>query len=93
MYTPSLLPYDCSRKTTFLYINKTLSRFFFIFIVYFLFQMLSPFLVSPPQTPYPTTLPPSSMRVLLHPPSLSHFTALAFTYTGELSLYKTKNLP
>ena len=31
--------------------------------------MLSPFLVSPPETPYPILLPlPASIRVLTHPP-------------------------
>ena len=33
----------------------------------FTFQMLFPFSVSPPETPYPILPPPASMRVLSHP--------------------------
>jgi hypothetical protein len=32
--------------------------------------MLSPFLVSPPETPYPISPFPASMRALIHPPTL-----------------------
>ena len=42
----------------------------------FTFQTLSPFLVSPPKTPYPLPPPPA------HQPTHSHFLALAFPYTG-----------
>jgi hypothetical protein len=47
--------------------------FSFNFIFYwiyslFTFQMLSPFLVFPPETPYPVLLPFASMRVFLYPP-------------------------
>jgi hypothetical protein len=40
----------------------------------FTFQMLSPFLVPPPEAPYLILLPPCSMRVLLHPPTLDSST-------------------
>jgi hypothetical protein len=48
--------------------------------------MLSLFLVSPPKTPYPISLPPA------HQPTHSYFPVLAFSYTGALSLYRTKGL-
>ena len=54
--------------------------------------MLSPFLVPPPETPYPVPSPPASMRVFPHPPTHSHLPALAFPYTGTLSLHRTKGL-
>ena len=54
--------------------------------------MLSPFPVSPLQTSYPILLPPISIRVLPLSPTLSHFTTLAFPYTGESSLHRTKGL-
>ena len=34
----------------------------------------------------------ASMRVLLNPPTHSHITALAFSYTGASSLPRTKDL-
>jgi hypothetical protein len=46
--------------------------------------MLSPFLVSPPKTPYLLPLPPA------HQPT--YFLALAFPYTGASSLHRTKGL-
>jgi hypothetical protein len=52
--------------------------------------MLSPFPVSPLENPYPFLPPPASLRVLTHPPTHSHLTALAFPYTGESSLHRTK---
>ena len=54
--------------------------------------MLSLFPVSPMETPYLLTPPPASMWVLPHPPTHSHLPALAFTYTGALSLHGTKGL-
>ena len=54
--------------------------------------MLSPFLVSPLQPPYPTPPYPASMRVLPHPLPDSCLTALAFLYTGASSLHRTKGL-
>jgi hypothetical protein len=59
----------------------------------FTFKMLSPFLFSPLQTPYPFLL-----LLLLWgcpSPSLTHtcLTALAFPYAGASSLYLTKGLP
>ena len=44
--------------------------------------MLSPFFVSPLQTPYPISPYPASMRVLPHPPTHSSLNALAFLITG-----------
>ena len=40
------------------------------------FQMLSPFLAFPPETPYPTLCLPDSIRVLPHPPTHSYFPIL-----------------
>jgi len=40
---------------------------FFLNLILFTFQMLSPFLVSLPETPYPIPPPPVSMRMLPHP--------------------------
>ena len=58
--------------------------------------MISPFQVTPPQTPYPISpslFPFASMRMLLHP--LPHFclTALAIPYAGVSSFHGTKGLP
>jgi hypothetical protein len=59
-------------------VQRRVKHFFsFLFFFYwifslFTFQMLSPFLVSPPETPCPIYLPPASMRVLpptTQPPS------------------------
>ena len=52
--------------------------------------MLSPFPVSPPEPPFPIPHPPASVRMFLLPPTHSNLTALAFLYTGELSLHRTK---
>jgi hypothetical protein len=57
---------------------------FLLDILFIYFQMLSPFPVYPLETPHLT--PPTSMRVLPHPPTPFHLSALAFPYTGELSL-------
>ena len=48
--------------------------------------MLSPFLISPPKTPYLILPPPA------HPPTHSCFPVLAFPYTGAQSLHRTKGL-
>ena len=55
--------------------------------------MLPPFPVSPLQIPYPIPPYPASMRVLLHLPTHSCLTTLAFLYTGASSLHSTKGLP
>jgi hypothetical protein len=52
--------------------------FFFFIDFLFTFQMLFPFLVSPPETSYPIP-PPSSMRVLPHLHTITYLPAL-----GEL---------
>ena len=57
-----------------------------------MFEMLSLFLVSPPGTSYPNLPFPASIRVITQPPTHSHLPALAFPYTGVLSLYRTKGL-
>jgi hypothetical protein len=60
-------------------------------LYWFTFQMLSLFLVSPPETLY-LILPPASMRVLTHLPTHSCLPILAFPYTGAWSLPRTKVL-
>ena len=55
--------------------------------------MLSPVPVSPLKALYPILPPPASMRVFPHPPTYSHFPILAFPYTGESNLHRTKGLP
>ena len=55
--------------------------------------MLSLFLVSPLQTPYPIPNYPASMRVLPHPPTHSSLTTLGFLYTEASSLHRTKGIP
>ena len=54
--------------------------------------MLSPFPVSPLETLYPLLPPPASIRVITHPPTHSLLPALAFPYTGALSLLRTNGL-
>jgi len=70
---------------------ESLCKFFFLAIFYwvfylFTFQMLSPFQVSPRQTPYPILPPSASVRVLPHPSTHSCLTALTFPYTGHWAL-------
>ena len=48
--------------------------------------MLSPFLVSPPNIPYP--IPPPTAHQHIH----SFFPVLAFPYTGASSLLRNKGL-
>jgi hypothetical protein len=45
------------------------------------------------QNHYPIPNIPASMRVLLHAPTHSHLSTLAFPYTGALILHRTKGLP
>jgi hypothetical protein len=45
--------------------------FFYWIFSLFTFQMLSPLQVSPPETPHSIPPPPTSMRVLPHPPTHS----------------------
>ena len=57
--------------------------------------MISSFLVIPPQPTIQSplyTLPFASMRVILHPLTHSHLTALASSSAGASSLYRTKAL-
>jgi hypothetical protein len=56
---------------------------FLIWLFYlFTFQMISPFLVSPPQTPYHLP-PPASMRVLPHPPTLPQHPSIPLPWVIE----------
>ena len=57
------------------------------------FQMLSLFLVSPPQIPYTISLPPASLRELPQQPTHSCLSTLAFPYAGASSLHRTKGNP
>ena len=54
--------------------------------------MVSSFLVSPLQTPIPSSLFFASISMLLDLPTHSCLTALAFPYTVALSLHRTKGL-
>ena len=54
--------------------------------------MLFPFPVSPPQTPIPFPLPPASIMMLPHAPTLN-LTGRAFSHIGALNLHRTKGLP
>lgn len=54
-------------------------------------MLYPPSQVSPPQTHYPISPLPASMRVLPRP-NQSCLTDLAFPYVGALSLQKTKSL-
>jgi hypothetical protein len=66
--------------------------FFYWIFSLFTFQMLSPFLVPPLETLYPT-LTPASMRVFHHhPPTCSSLPTLTFPYTGASNLPRTKGL-
>jgi hypothetical protein len=61
----------------------------FIYITYVI-----PLLGFPSENLYSTPLSPASMRVLpTHPPTHSHFTALAFSYAVASSFFRTKSLP
>jgi hypothetical protein len=53
--------------------------------------MLSPFQVSPSETPNPIPSSSASMRVLPYPPTHSHLPALAFPYTGAWNPHSNKN--
>ena len=52
--------------------------------------MLSPFLVSPLKTPYSIPLTPASMRMFVLPPTHPYFPILTFSYSGTVSLHRTK---
>jgi hypothetical protein len=67
-----------------------LSFFLFVYWIFslFTFQMLFPFLVSPPKNTLLISPPPSPD----HQPTHSCFLALAFPHTGAQSLHRTKGL-
>jgi hypothetical protein len=52
--------------------------------------MLSPFQISPPETPYPIPISPASIRVCLHPSTHSCLPDLAFPYTGASNPLRPK---
>ena len=54
--------------------------------------MLSPFPVSPLETPYHILPHLASMRVPHNPPTYSHLPASAFSYTGASNLPRTMGL-
>ena len=54
--------------------------------------MLSPFLVSPAQTPYSIPPPPASRRVFHYQTTYSHLTALEFPYSAAWKIHRTKGL-
>jgi len=54
--------------------------------------MLSPFLVSHLQPPYPIPHPPPSMRVYTHPPTLSWLPALTFPYIWGIEPWQDQGL-
>lgn len=63
---------------------------FYCIFYLFTFQMLSPFQISPSETPYPT--PSFCFYKGAPPPIHSYFPGLAFPYTGASSLQGTKDL-
>ena len=73
--------------------HLSLLFFFFFYWIFYLytFQILSSLTVPPPETPYTIPPPPASIRVLPQP-THSCLPALAFPYTGALSLHRTKGL-
>lgn len=55
--------------------------------------MLSPFLVPPPETPYPIFPPPASLRVFLNPPTPTSPPSIPLHWGIYLSsLHRTKDL-
>jgi hypothetical protein len=60
---------------------------FFIYISNFI-----PFTASLPGTLYPISPPSASVRVFPHLPTHYYLPALAFPYTGALSLHRTKGI-
>jgi hypothetical protein len=83
----------CRQDTGTLNILLNIIRDFLNWIFYsFMFQMLSPFLVSHLGIPYPFHPPPASMSVLLQEPTQSYLPTMAFPYTGAWSLPRTKGL-
>ena len=69
------------------FIFSLLLNIFFIYI-----SMLYPFLVSPPENPYPALHTSASMRVLPVLPMYSLLHALLFPYTGASNLHRIKVL-
>lgn len=55
----------------------------------FIFQMISPFQLTPPETPIPSPLTPLTLRLIrshLHPFTHSHLNTLASPYSGASSI-------
>jgi hypothetical protein len=65
-------------------------NFFYWLFSLFTFHMLSPFQVSPLESPYPISPPPASMRVLPYPPTHSSLPTVALPYTGASNPLRPK---
>jgi len=74
-----------------LFISKFTFFSILLVILFIYIPMLFVFSVSPPQTSFPSSI--TSLRVLPRPPIYSCLSALAFPYTGALSLHRTNVLP
>jgi hypothetical protein len=72
------------------YFKMYLFHFYWLFYLFTL-QLLSPFLVPPPQAPHPL-LPPISRRVLPHLPTQSCLSGLAFPYFRSSCFQRIKGL-
>jgi hypothetical protein len=81
------MPYS---SLNFLFFFFSFSLFYWIFHL-FTFQMLPPFLISPPEPPYPILPPLASMRVLAHPPTHCHLSTLAFLYNQAFTGQRTSS--
>jgi hypothetical protein len=78
-----------------LFLNCTYMNLFLFYCLFYLFtfQMWPLYPVSPPQIPYCLPTSPVSMRLLPHPLSHSHISALAFTCAGPLTQDQGDPLP
>jgi hypothetical protein len=75
------------------YLLQSLSTLYFLLDIFFIYlSNVIPFPGFPSETPYAMLPLPASMRVLLHLPTQSCLSALAFPYTGVSSLRRTKGV-
>jgi hypothetical protein len=75
------------------HIHNNYFQVLFLIIYLFAFQMLSPFLVSPPQIPLLLFPFPFAFKMVLpHPPTYSQLTPPASPFTGATCLFRTKYL-
>jgi hypothetical protein len=70
------------------YIILEISELFLLIILFIYISNLSPFLVSPPQTPHPITFPFAFKMVLSHPPTHFCLTPLASPFVGATILHR-----